>query len=265
MKNSVAAQSSAERHLLARLVAGLLDRLHDEVERGLRALQVRREAALVADIGVVAGVLQALLQRVEDFRAPAHGVAQRRRADRHDHEFLEVDRVVGMRAAIDDVHHRHRQHVRVRAADIAVERQAGGFRRGLGDRQRHAEDGVGAEPALVRRAVELDHRLVDVDLVLGFHAADRLEDLAVDGLDRLLDALAEIARAAVAQFDRLMRAGRGAGRNRGAAHRAVLEHDVDLDGRVAAAVQNFAADDVDDGGHDGCPSGKAGDWWRGTV
>ena len=102
---------------------------------------------------------------------------------------------------------------------------------------------------LVRRAVELDHGAVDVDLVLGLHAADRLEELAVDGLDRALDALAEIARTAVAKLDRLMRAGGGAGRNRGAAHRAVLQHDVDFDGRVAAAVQNLAADDVDDGGH----------------
>jgi hypothetical protein len=35
--------------------------------------------------------------------------AKRRRADRHDHEFLDVDRIVGMGAAVDDVHHRHRQ------------------------------------------------------------------------------------------------------------------------------------------------------------
>ena len=68
-------------------------------------------------------------------------------------------------------------------------------------------------------------------------------------VDRALDALAEIALAAVAQFDRLVRAGRGARRHRGAAHGAVFEHDVDFDGRIAAAVQNFASDDVDDGGH----------------
>ena len=43
------------------------------------------------------------------------------------------------------------------AADIAVERQPVGGGRGLGDRERHAEDGVGAEPRLVRRAVERDH------------------------------------------------------------------------------------------------------------
>ena len=42
-------------------------------------------------------------------------------AHRHDHEFLNVDRVVGMFAAVDDVHHRHRQHPGRGAADIAVQ------------------------------------------------------------------------------------------------------------------------------------------------
>ena len=139
--------------------------------------------------------------------------------------------------------------MRLGAADIAVERQAGGFGRGLRHRQRDAENGVGAEAALVRRAVELDHRLVDVDLVFGFHAADRLEQFAIDGLDGLEHALAEIAGAAVAQFDGLVGAGREHRRHRGAAHRAVFEHDIDLDGRVATAVQDFTPDNVDDGGH----------------
>ncbi len=35
-------------------------------------------------------------------------------------------------------------------------------------------------------------------------------DLAVDGFDSLFDALAEVALAAIAQFDGFMRAGRGA-------------------------------------------------------
>ena len=135
------------------------------------------------------------------------------------------------------------------AADIAVERRAVRDRRGLGGRERDAEDGIGAEPALVGRAVERDQRLVDLDLRLGVHAADRVENLAVDRVDRLAYALAEIALVAVAQLDRLVRPGRGARRHRSAAARAVLEHDVDLDGRVAAAVEDFAADDVDDGGH----------------
>ena len=48
------------------------------------------------------------------------------RADRHDHELLEVDAAVGVRAAVQDVHHRHRQAQRAVAAeqrrDVRVER-----------------------------------------------------------------------------------------------------------------------------------------------
>ena len=65
-----------------------------------------------------------LLQGGENFRAHAHRVGHRRRGDRQDHEFLDVDRVVGVLAAVDDVHHRHRQGAGEDAADIAVQRQA---------------------------------------------------------------------------------------------------------------------------------------------
>ena len=88
-----------------------------------------------------------------------------------------------------------------------------------------------------------------MNLVLGLHAADRLEELAVDGLDGAFDALAEITRTAVAKLNRLVRAGGRAGGHGGTPQRADLEQHVDLDGRVAAAVQYLAADDVDDGGH----------------
>ena len=164
-----------------------------------------------------------------------------------------------MRAAIDDVHHRHRQHPRLRPADIAIERQRRSLGRGLRDGERDAEDGVGAETRLVRRAVEIDHRLVDGDLVLRLHAADMIEDLAVDRRDGLGDALAEeLGFVAVAQLDRLVRAGRGARRHRGAAHRAVLEHHVDLDRRIAPAVEDLAGDDIDDRGHARAPDVRLG-------
>ena len=92
-----------------------------------------------------------------------------------------------MRAAVEDVHHRHRQQVGVRAADVAVERQAGRVGGGARDRERDAEDRVGAELRLVGRAVELEHRLVDEPLVVGVEALDRRADRldhAVDGLAR---------------------------------------------------------------------------------
>ena len=69
---------------------------------------VGREAAFVADRGAHALVVDDLLQRVEDLGAVAHRLAEARRADRDDHQLLQVEVVVGVRAAVDDVHHRHR-------------------------------------------------------------------------------------------------------------------------------------------------------------
>ncbi len=198
----------------------------------------------------MAGGGKVLLQRVEDLRSHPHGVGQRLRADRHDHEFLEVDGIVGMFATIDDVHHRHRQHMGIRPTQIAVERHAGGIGCRLGHSQRDAENGVGAELALVVGPVEFDHSRVDGELFLRVHSADRVEDRTVDRFDGLANALAEIAVTAVAQFDRLIGARRGARRDGGTSEGAVLEDDVDLHGRIATAVQYFAGDDVDDLGHE---------------
>src|SRR4029077_8704567 len=66
--------------------------------------------------------------------------------------------------------------------------------------------------------------------------------------------LAEIALAAIAQFDCFVGPGRGSRGHRGAAPRAILEHHIDLDGWIAAAVEDFAADDIGDGCHGTSPA-----------
>ena len=80
-------------------------------------------------------------------------------------------------------------------------------------------------------------------------AAQLVGDLAVDVADGLLDALAAVALAAVAQLDGLVLAGGRAARHRRPAARAAGQHDLDLDGRVAARVEDLAAVDVDDLAH----------------
>ena len=110
--------------------------------------------------------------------------AKRVGADRDDHELLEVDRVVGVRAAVEDVHHRHRQDPRRLAAEVAPQRLVLLGRGRARGGERDAEDRVRAEAALVRRAVELDQRAVEARLVEHVAARDRLGDLAVDVRDR---------------------------------------------------------------------------------
>ena len=169
----------------------------------------------------------------------------------HDHELLEVHLVVGVRAAVEHVHHRHRQHPRRLAAEVAPQRQALLGRLRVRRRERHAEDRVGAQPRLVRRAVELDQRLVEAALVGGVDAGDGRGDLAVDVRHRAGHALALPALAAVAQLLRLELAGRGPRGHRRAAVRAGAQPHLDLDRRVAAAVEDLAGVDSLDLAHPG--------------
>ena len=116
-------------------VAGLLDRPDDQVQRGAVARQARREAALVAQAGGQAVLLQDRLERVVGLGAHGQRLGEGRGADRGDHELLDVDVAVGVGATVEDVHHRHGQQVRRGAADVAEERQAGR----VGGGARHGE------------------------------------------------------------------------------------------------------------------------------
>ena len=152
-----------------------------------------------------------------------------------------------MNAAIDDVYHRHWKKPCRGAAHVSVKRQTIGRRRRLGHGKGHAQDGVGAEPGLVRRAVKCDQGFINLDLRFGLHAAERVHDLAIDRFDRGPHTLALIARfVAVSQFDGFMGAGRCARGHRGAAARAAGQDDVGLDGGIAARVEDLARGDFDD-------------------
>ena len=99
----------AQRDLLARGVTGLVDCFENQLDRRFMAGQARRKTAFVADRRAHAAVVDDFLQRMEDFGAIADRFTEGRRTDRDDHQFLQVEAVVGMRAAVDHIHHRHRQ------------------------------------------------------------------------------------------------------------------------------------------------------------
>ena len=157
-----------------------------------------------------------------------------------------------MAAAVEDVHHRHGQHVGVRAAEVAEQRQVGGVGGGAGHGERDAEDGVGAELLLVGAAVDGEHLGVDQALLAGLEAEQLRAELVDDGVDGLLDALAEVAAlVAVAALDGLEGAGGRAAGDGGTRERAVVEGDLDLDGGVAARVEDLAGAYGFDAGHAG--------------
>ena len=118
--------------------------------------------------------------------------------------------------------------------------------RSLGRGERAAEDGVRAEVRFVRRAVRFDHPFIQRALILGIHAAQRLGELVPDIVHRFAHALAQPGLATVAQLDGLEAARRGARRHRRAAEGGVFERDVDLDGGIAARVEDLPRGDVGD-------------------
>ena len=82
---------------------------------------------------------------MENFGAHAHGLGKRVGPDGQDHAFLNIDVVVGVRPAVQQVNQRNGHVAGIGTAQVGIKRQAGvrrsGFRRGQGS----AKDGVGAE------------------------------------------------------------------------------------------------------------------------
>ena len=194
--------------------------------------------------------MQHALEGVIDLGAPAQALGKARSTHRHDHELLEVNVVVGMHAAVEDIHHRCGQQVGVDAAQVLVQRQARRLGSGAGNSQRHARDGVGTELGLVGSTVRGNQRGIDGALVEGIEAHDGVSALVVDVLDGLRNALAQVAAlVAIAQLAGLKGAGRSTRRHHCAAKAAVLEHDLDLDGGIAAAVEHLATVDVQNIAH----------------
>ncbi len=167
-----------DRHVLARTVTGCLDARYEHLQGLLVGRQIGCEPALVADGRAEAALVQRALERVEDFGPHAQALREARRAIGHDHELLKVDLVVGVRAAVEDVHHRHRQHPRGLAAEVAPQRKAllRGLRVGRGER--YAEDRVRAESRLVGGAVERDQRIVERLLIGRIRSVHGRGDLA---------------------------------------------------------------------------------------
>ena len=187
------------------------------------------------------------LEMVVRLGADPERLGERLGAGGDDHELLEVERVLRVRAAVDDVHQRDGQHVRVRRRRSSG-RAARPRRRPRPSRRRATRRGSRsrrAAPSSACRRARSSARSI-ARWSPASRPDERVGDLAVDVRDRPRDALAEPRVAAVAQLDRLVLAGRGARRHGRAPERAGLEPDLDLDRRVSPRVEHLPAVDVDD-------------------
>eukprot|EP00755_Sulcionema_specki_P025586 Sspe_Gene.15728::Locus_5487_Transcript_1_2_Confidence_0.400_Length_1424::g.15728::m.15728 len=175
----------------------LLDGLHKELKRFLTATSADggSEAALVTHVHGIDTVvlLDDGLQLVVDLAPHAHRLVEVLGPHRGDHVLLEGERVPGVRAPVDHVEARDRElHsalVPGELRDVLVQRKACRSSCGLADGHGDTEDGVGTKVALVLRAIELDHELVQLLLLHHVLPLELLVELPLHSLHSLLHPL----------------------------------------------------------------------------
>jgi hypothetical protein len=84
---------------------------------------------------VTSTVSELALETVEHLGTHAKSLGKASGTHRKDHEFLDIDVVVGMLAPVQDVHHGHGKLLAVGTADVGVQGHAVVGRRSFGHRQ----------------------------------------------------------------------------------------------------------------------------------
>jgi hypothetical protein len=155
-----------------------------------------------------------------------------------------------MAAAVQDVHHRRRQHAGAHSTKIAVERQL--ERRGRGARAGHrdSQNCVRTQLGLVLRTVDRNHRRIDQPLVRRVHPGQLRREDRFDVLNRVEHALAQVMSfVPIAELNRFVLAGRCAGWNCGAPHGSAGKGHVGFYSRISARIKNFAGSNRDNLSH----------------
>ena len=98
---------------------------------------------------------------MEYFNTPAQTFAKGWSAYRHDHEFLKIDFIIGMRTTIQDIHHGNGDCAGIGTTDIAIQWQRCLFGSSLGSGHTHCKQGIGTQFTFIGRTIELYHKLIN--------------------------------------------------------------------------------------------------------
>jgi hypothetical protein len=109
-----------ETDILSRAIAGLSNGLHDQGEGFFIGLEIRSKSSLIAHRGFVAFSLQDRLEVVKDFRPHSQRFLKTLRPGRKDHKFLNVQIIISMGSAVEDVHQGQGKPVGRRASEMTV-------------------------------------------------------------------------------------------------------------------------------------------------
>jgi len=129
---------------------------------------------------------------VEDFRARAQGLGEAVEGHWEDHELLKVHVRIRMFAAVEDIHHRHWQHVGGDASNVSESGSLVSTAAALAQATRLPES-LGSQFRLVWRSVQFEQGRVDSSLICGIVVEQCRSDDVVDVVDGFKDAFTLIA------------------------------------------------------------------------
>ena len=102
---------------------------------------------------------------MEGFGSHAQCFGKRLRSYRQDHEFLDIHVVISMCSAVEDIHHRYRQHLGIDTAKIIVERQFKFHGRRFGNSHGNAKNRIRSQFFFVGSPVERQHGAINDHLL----------------------------------------------------------------------------------------------------
>ena len=147
-----------------------------------------------------------------------------------------------MCTAVENIHHRYGQNVRLQTAEEPIEGNILGLCCGIRCSNRHGKDGIGTELGLIFGAVNVKHRLIYCINIACLNPKERRGNLCIDILDSLRDPFAaELRLVSITQLQCLKLPRRCTGRRCTAANRAVLQDNLRLDCRISTRVNDFTA------------------------
>jgi len=232
-------------NLVAGAVVCFFDGLQDQVKNFRGFCDPGGESALVADGGGEIFAGEDFFQILEDFGAGTEIFGEISEV-RENHEFLNRESGVCVRAPVQNVDHRARERDFSAKNFAEMFEKFDFFLRGgeAGCGEGNSENCVCAEVFFVFGSVEFEHFFVDFSLVGGieFSANFGGEDF-VRVFDRAENAFsAESGRVAIAEFECLVRAGGCTGGDFCEDGFFAVGH-FDFDGGVATGVEDFAGED----------------------
>jgi len=133
----------------------------------------------------------------------------------HDHEFLDINSIIRMLAAIHDVHHWHRHLLGIGTSQISIQRHMQRACRCPGCCHGHSQHSIGAEMRLILGTIQLQQDGVKGRLFKYIHADHCRSDLGIHMVYRPFHSKAAIPLFPIPEFYCLILPCRRAGRHTG--------------------------------------------------